>query len=136
MKTQISFTLETMEDHSIMAAFLSGLSGKTSIKITTNESTKRNGDVSKPAVDVPPPVEKSGTQETKEKSTPQETQDPATQNETQEPATLDGLRLILPTKVKEHKDAIKAQLKKLGAPSLTELDPIHYDLMRTFLNSL
>lgn len=59
--------------------------------------------------------------------------------EEQKPAkavTIEDVRAALASKVNDHRDAIKAKLDELGAPSVTKLDPSKYEEMHKFLNSL
>lgn len=50
--------------------------------------------------------------------------------------TIENVRAALASKVNDHRDAIKAKLDELGAPSVTKLDPSKYEVMYNFLNSL
>lgn len=50
--------------------------------------------------------------------------------------SIEDVRGMLAKKVNEHRDAIKSKLNKLGAPSVTKLDPAKYDEMYNFLESL
>lgn len=52
------------------------------------------------------------------------------------PVHIDGLRMLLASKVVEHRDEIKAKLKELGASCVTVLDPAKYGDMMDFLNQL
>lgn len=49
---------------------------------------------------------------------------------------IEDVRGMLAEKVNEHRDEIKQKLNKLGAPSVTKLDPAKYDEMYNFLESL
>lgn len=50
--------------------------------------------------------------------------------------TIEDVRAALASKVNDHRDAIKAKLDELGAPSVTKLDPSKYEEMHNFLNNL
>lgn len=50
--------------------------------------------------------------------------------------TLPELRVLLASRVAEHKAEIKAKLTELGAGNLTTLDPAKYGEMYNYLNSL
>lgn len=50
--------------------------------------------------------------------------------------TIDDVRIELAKKVDKHREAIKAKLGELGAPSVTKLDPSKYNEMLDFLTSL
>lgn len=50
--------------------------------------------------------------------------------------SIEDVRGMLAKKVNEHRDVIKQKLNKLGAPSVTKLDPAKYDEMYNFLESL
>lgn len=50
--------------------------------------------------------------------------------------TIEDVRAALASKVNDHREAIKAKLDELGAPSVTKLDPSKYEVMHNFLNSL
>lgn len=50
--------------------------------------------------------------------------------------TLPELRVLLASRVAEHKAEIKAKLTELGAGNLTTLDPAKYEEMYNYLNSL
>lgn len=50
--------------------------------------------------------------------------------------SIEDLREMLAQKVNAHRDAIKSKLNKLGAPSVTKLDPSKYDEMYDFLANL
>ena len=50
--------------------------------------------------------------------------------------TIEDVRAALASKVNDHREAIKAKLDELGAPSVTKLDPSKYEEMYNFLNSL
>ena len=63
----------------------------------------------------------------------------AVKAEEQKPAktvTIEDVRTALASKVNDHREAIKAKLDELGAPSVTKLDPSKYEVMHNFLNSL
>lgn len=63
----------------------------------------------------------------------------AAEAEEQKPAktvTIEDVRAALASKVNDHRDAIKAKLDELGAPSVTKLDPSKYEEMHNFLNNL
>lgn len=61
---------------------------------------------------------------------------PAAQAVSSASKTIEEVRKALVEKVNEHRDAIKQKLTELGAPSVTKLDPRHYDEMFNFLKSL
>lgn len=50
--------------------------------------------------------------------------------------TLPELRVLLASRVADHKAEIKAKLTELGAGNLTTLDPAKYEEMYNYLNSL
>ena len=50
--------------------------------------------------------------------------------------SIEDVRGMLAKKVNEHRDVIKQKLNKLGAPSVTKLDPAKYDELYNFLESL
>lgn len=50
--------------------------------------------------------------------------------------TLPELRVLLASRVADHKAKIKAKLTELGAGNLTTLDPAKYGEMYNYLNSL
>ena len=50
--------------------------------------------------------------------------------------SIEDVREMLAQKVNAHRDAIKSKLNKLGAPSVTKLDPSKYDEMYDFLVNL
>lgn len=50
--------------------------------------------------------------------------------------TLPELRVLLASRVADHKAEIKAKLTELGAGNLTTLDPAKYGEMYNYLNSL
>ena len=50
--------------------------------------------------------------------------------------SIEDVRAMLAQKVNAHRDAIKNKLNKLGAPSVTKLDPSKYDEMYDFLVNL
>lgn len=50
--------------------------------------------------------------------------------------SIEDVREMLAQKVNTHRDAIKSKLNKLGAPSVTKLDPSKYDEMYDFLVNL
>ena len=50
--------------------------------------------------------------------------------------SIEDVRKMLAQKVNAHRDAIKSKLNKLGAPSVTKLDPSKYDEMYDFLVNL
>ena len=50
--------------------------------------------------------------------------------------SIEDVRGMLAKKVNEHRDVIKQKLNKLGAPSVTKLDPAKYDEMYNFLANL
>ena len=49
---------------------------------------------------------------------------------------IEDVRSLLAIKVNEHRSEIKTKLNELGAPSVTKLDPKHYEDMFNFLKSL
>lgn len=61
---------------------------------------------------------------------------PAAPASTTPEVTIEQVRQALAAKVNGHREEIKAQLSKFGAPSVTRLDPSHYMDMLIFLNSL
>lgn len=61
---------------------------------------------------------------------------PAAPAPTTPEVTIEQVRQALAAKVNGHREEIKSQLSKFGAPSVTRLDPSHYMDMLIFLNSL
>ena len=49
---------------------------------------------------------------------------------------IEDVRKVLAEKLDQHRPAIKAKLTELNAPSVTKLDPAHYNEMYEFLVSL
>jgi len=50
--------------------------------------------------------------------------------------SIEDVRKALASKVNEHRQKIKKKLEKLGAPSVTKLDPSKYEEMYNYLTSL
>lgn len=50
--------------------------------------------------------------------------------------TIEDLRAQVSKKVEEHRDAIRAELKKLDAKNVSSLDAEHYEAFDTFLTKL
>lgn len=61
---------------------------------------------------------------------------PEVPSKSDKPVHIDDLRMLLASRVVEHRDAIKAKLKELGASCVTVLDPAKYGDMMDFLNQL
>lgn len=61
---------------------------------------------------------------------------PAAQPASSASKSIEDVRGMLAKKVNEHRDVIKQKLNKLGAPSVTKLDPSKYDEMYNFLVEL
>ena len=60
------------------------------------------------------------------------------EDDAQEAAEIDAddIRAVQATKVDKHREAIKAQLKKLGATGIKDLDEAHYAKYYDFLSNL
>ena len=87
-----------------------------------------------PAAQAPKPAPAPAVQAPKPAPAPAPAPKPAPAPEAT--VTIDDVRIELAKKVDKHREAIKAKLGELGAPSVTKLDPSKYNEMLYFLTSL
>ena len=82
----------------------------------------------------PEPAPEPGEEETDEDAP--EAEEEQAEDEQAEEIEADDIRALQATKVDKHRETIKAQLKKLGATGIKDLDPDHYRAYYDFLGKL